>query len=67
MGHVMYEVTLTRLILLSVEKAEMGLAVFYSHVMRVGKALPCFSWRSAVGRQDAADTDWNRDKILSKQ
>lgn len=33
----------------------------------VGKALPCFSWRSSVGRQEAADTDWNRDKILSRQ
>lgn len=33
----------------------------------VGKALPCFSWRSSVGRQEAADTDWNRHKILSRQ
>lgn len=31
----MYKVTLRRQILLSVEKAEMGLAVFYSHVMGV--------------------------------
>lgn len=31
----MYEVTLRRLILLSVEKAQMGLAAFYSHVMGV--------------------------------
>lgn len=35
MAHVMFEVTLRRLILLSVEKAEMGLAVFYSHMMGV--------------------------------
>lgn len=35
MRHAMYEVTLRRLILLNVEKAQMGLAMFYGHVMGV--------------------------------
>lgn len=67
MGHVMFEVTLRRLILFSVEKAEMGLAVFYSHMMGVCReGTTMLLWRSAVGGQEAADTDWNRDKILSR-
>lgn len=70
MGHVWCVRWLRRLVLLSVEKRKLRWALLDSPAMWwecVGRALPCFSWRSAVRRQEAADTDWSRNKILSRQ
>lgn len=55
--------TLRRLVLLSDDKAEMGLAVFYSRVLDGNVCGRHCLLLSAVGRQEAASTDWNRAKF----